>query len=74
MKITDEGFHGVGEAAIGRAEGLISDTEIERIPDAGHALNFAQPEIVDKRILDFLKKDAHLPEILRNPLSVTYSR
>lgn len=42
--------------ALHRATTLIPRIETEVIPGAGHALNFDQPEIVNTRILKFLKE------------------
>lgn len=43
-------------AALNRATNLIPYIETTIIPGAGHALSFDQPEIVNTRILEFLKK------------------
>lgn len=43
------------KAAIKRAEKLIPDIETAVIPNAGHALSFDQPELVNQRILTFLE-------------------
>jgi pimeloyl-ACP methyl ester carboxylesterase len=43
------------KAAQRRAEKLIPQIKVEVVPNAGHALSFDQPEIVNQRILEFLK-------------------
>jgi len=45
------------KAALNRAKTLIPHLETALIPGAGHALNFDQPEMVNQRILAFLKTD-----------------
>jgi pimeloyl-ACP methyl ester carboxylesterase len=42
-------------AMLARITGLIPQLETAVIPDAGHALNFDQPERVNERILAFLQ-------------------
>ncbi|MBL8100772.1 MAG: alpha/beta hydrolase [Anaerolineales bacterium] len=44
------------EKALKRAKRLIRNIEADIIPNAGHAINLDQPEIINQRILDFLKK------------------
>jgi len=39
-----------------RGQRLIRSLRTKKIPDAGHALNVDQPELVNKEILEFLKK------------------
>ena len=46
------------QTALARARNLLPDIEADIISGAGHALNFDQPEIVNQRILEFLKKHA----------------
>lgn len=46
------------QAALKRASAFISDFEAVLIPGAGHALNFDRPELVNTRILEFLKREA----------------
>ncbi len=46
------------QTALVRAQRLIPQLEAESILQAGHALNFDQPEIVNRRILEFLNKEA----------------
>lgn len=41
-------------AALARAQKFIPPLEAHLLPDAGHALNFDQPELVNRRILEFL--------------------
>lgn len=43
--------------ALKRAVNLIPHIEADILPGAGHALNFDQPEMVNTRILEFLKKE-----------------
>jgi len=43
--------------AIDRAQRWMPDLTAEIIPNAGHTLNMEQPEIINARILDFLKSD-----------------
>jgi pimeloyl-ACP methyl ester carboxylesterase len=45
-------------AALARARDLIPDVEAELVPNSGHLLNVEQAELVDSRILGFLKKKA----------------
>jgi pimeloyl-ACP methyl ester carboxylesterase len=42
-------------AAQKRALKLISDIKAEIIPGAGHALNLDRPDLVNRRILEFLE-------------------
>lgn len=49
-------------AALRRAANLIPNIEAAIIPGAGHALTLDQPEIVNVRMLEFLKKEAGSPE------------
>lgn len=44
------------DKSIERAKKLIPDVETEKIINAGHFLSFDQPEIINKRTLDFLNK------------------
>jgi len=46
------------QTALTRARNLIPNIEADIISGAGHALNFDQPEIVNQRIMEFLKKHA----------------
>ncbi len=48
------------QAALKRATQFIPTLETHLIPNAGHALNFDQPELVNTRILEFLQKDKQL--------------
>ena len=48
--------------ALNRATNLIPHIETALIPDAGHALNFDQPEMVNTRILEFLREQVSWPE------------
>lgn len=43
-------------SAINHAKSLIEDIEAEIVPKAGHTLNMEQPEIVNSKILEFLKE------------------
>ena len=47
-------------AALKRASTLIPHLQAEIIPGAGHALNIDQPEIVNRRVLEFLSAGADL--------------
>jgi pimeloyl-ACP methyl ester carboxylesterase len=42
------------KAALKRAASLMPDIETAVVPDAGHALSLDQPEMVNRRILEFL--------------------
>ncbi|MHC4708895.1 MAG: alpha/beta fold hydrolase [Planctomycetota bacterium] len=44
------------QKALARAKRLIPDLQTELIPDAGHALNIDQPELVSSRVLEFFSK------------------
>ena len=44
------------QAALNRAQKWMAHLEAIILPDAGHALNFDQPEMVNARILDFLRR------------------
>jgi len=46
------------QTALARARRFIPQLEAEILPQAGHALNFDQPEIINQRILEFLNKEA----------------
>lgn len=43
--------------AIERAKQLITDIKTQLIPQAGHELPGSKPDIIDKKILEFLKAD-----------------
>ncbi len=45
------------EKSLTPAKKLISHVETGMIKNAGHFLSFDQPEIIDKRVLDFLNKE-----------------
>jgi pimeloyl-ACP methyl ester carboxylesterase len=45
--------------AVQRARKLIPNLQAELVAGAGHILNSDQPEIVNKRILEFLQQDVH---------------
>lgn len=45
------------KAALKRANRLIPHIEAEILPDAGHAVNIDQPEMVNQRILEFLGRN-----------------
>jgi pimeloyl-ACP methyl ester carboxylesterase len=42
------------QAALKRAQALIPGVQVTVIPEAGHALNFDQPELVNRCLLEFL--------------------
>jgi pimeloyl-ACP methyl ester carboxylesterase len=44
--------------ALARARRVIPDLESELVPDCGHDISFSQHEIVDARVLEFLKGTA----------------
>jgi pimeloyl-ACP methyl ester carboxylesterase len=44
------------DKSIDQAKKLLPNVETEKIKNAGHFLSFDQPEIVNKRVLDFLNK------------------
>ena len=50
------------QALVNRAAKHIPRIEIEIIPDAGHATSLDQPDLVDARILKFLKEDSALAD------------
>jgi pimeloyl-ACP methyl ester carboxylesterase len=43
--------------AIARAQRLMPNLTAEIIPNVGHTLNMEQPEIIDSRVLEFLKNE-----------------
>jgi len=50
------------EAAVNRLERAAPQVRAEIIPGAGHDLTLAEPDVVDQRILEFLKQQAAGPE------------
>jgi pimeloyl-ACP methyl ester carboxylesterase len=46
--------------SIEKAKRLLPIVEVEKIKNAGHFLSIDQPEIVNKRILDFLNLKSNL--------------
>ncbi len=51
------------EAVLRRLKRVAPHVKVEIIPGAGHDLTFAQAELVDRRIIEFVKQHAIVPEI-----------